>query len=137
MTTTIATQIRSRLYAIAAERLRLDDEERRLKKALEALTETPVETSETPGLDEAIQRLIVPMTPGLPYGPIPYPVPHYPPPMSWRDDWGITEGPQVVGWPPMNPGADQSSRMPWLPMGHTCRGLSSVVTASDLNTYDV
>lgn len=37
MTAAITTQIRARLDAIAAERLRLDDEERRLKKALEAL----------------------------------------------------------------------------------------------------
>jgi hypothetical protein len=73
----IPTQIRARLDAIAAERLRLDDEERRLRKALEALEPT-AETSETPGLDEKIQRCIVPMTPGLPTYPMPYPAPHYP-----------------------------------------------------------
>ncbi|MGK3981336.1 hypothetical protein WMF38_57595 [Sorangium sp. So ce118] len=94
MSTDIATQIRARLDAIASERLRLDDEERRLRKALEALEAleptTPVEP-EVPGLDEAIQRQTVPMSPRLPS--MPYPVPHYPPP-SW-DRWVIPEGPQI------------------------------------------
>lgn len=49
--TTITTQIRARLDAIAAERANLDDEQRRLMKALEALEPTtPLETSDTPGL---------------------------------------------------------------------------------------
>jgi hypothetical protein len=78
--TTIPTQIRARLDAIAAERSRLDDEERRLKKALEALEDaTPVEE------------------------------------------------PMV---------ASGHNNMPWLPMWHSCRNVSSVLTAADFYPYD-
>lgn len=124
--TTIPTQIRARLDAIAVERARLDDEERRLKKALEALEDTaPAETSETPGLDAMIQeRIVGPMyRDPAPLSSMPYPAPHYPPPMSWRDGWAVPEGPQI-GYAP-----------PWHPViGKAC---GDVVTASDLNTYDV
>jgi hypothetical protein len=61
----IATQIRARLDAIAAERVNVDDEERRLRKALEALEPTTPATSESPWLEERLSRL---PDAGHPYG---------------------------------------------------------------------
>jgi hypothetical protein len=174
--TDIATQICARLDSIAAERFRLDDEERRLRKALKALESTAEETSEAPGLDEKIQRCIVPISPSMaeqmkrlagkapppPLSPMPYPRPHSPS-VQTSDDWfrsdmvtitGDGAGPScsAVGCFSFGPVADDfgaavcdvvvsdpsagHSSMPWLPMDHGCRHMSSVVTASDLNDYD-
>lgn len=57
--TTVATQIRARIDAIAAERSRLDDEERRLMKALEALepTEEPPVASGVQSVHDFISQM--------------------------------------------------------------------------------
>jgi hypothetical protein len=90
----IATQIRARLDAIAAERSSLDEEERRLKKALDALEPTTPATSEAPGLEETLKRLVdqtPPMPPPMPVYPW---QPHYPVrPWDQSDPWQIPLGP--------------------------------------------
>lgn len=65
MTANIATQIRARLDAIAAERSSFDDEERRLKKALEALEPTtPAEGY--PSAEEILSCVLGAMKPESP-----------------------------------------------------------------------